>query len=172
MTVWKRCTSAGTAKRLPLGALAVLALLGLGGSFPGNASAQDGEARYFAAQTPGWHSIGNPRFDFWVDLPKRWRAFDRSENGDGYQIEVGNPGVALRVYGSYLETPAEPGDRVERFRFRDGSLGERIERGNEVIFVRRLPERFVFLSVQGPKGWRLRHAATIQLAAASLRPGT
>ena len=131
-----------------------------------------GEAKYFCAQDPDYHSIASARFNFWLDIPHNWRAVDSSTNGDGYFILTGNPRVDARVYGSEVELPTEPQKKTSVFLFRDGLKGVRVTASGSVYFTRQISQRQVtFYLASSDSAWLSENRRQIERIAASLRPG-
>lgn len=128
------------------------------------------EANYHPATSPRYKQLGSPRFNFWLDIPVDWRAFDRSATGDGYFLEVGNASVDARAYGSYMDDPGRHPER-KRFVFADGSQGWRETTPDHTSYIRPEGDRFLYFYVQAPAAWMKQNADAIAHVAASLRPG-
>lgn len=137
------------------------------------------EAKYFPSSIANYHSIANPRFNFWIDIPESWRAIDSFANGDGYYIQCGTPRIDIRVYGGYSVTAdtesikllAGKSGKVSRFAFKDGTEGFRISVGNKLYFVRFGQGKQITLYVSANTKWLKREARTIEAVARSLRHG-
>lgn len=130
------------------------------------------EASYFPTESSTFKKVGNPRFNFWFDIPTDWRAFDRSANGDGYFLDVGNPGVDVRAYGSGLDVVLDQSQDKTPFRFADGKLGWRLTKETSMTYVRPEGDHFLYLYVQAPAAWVKKNEEAISRVARSLRPGS
>jgi hypothetical protein len=49
-----------------------------------------------------WHSYGNARFNYWIDIPPGFPRIAEAENGDGGSSEASVGHAKLSVWGSYL----------------------------------------------------------------------
>lgn len=92
------------------------------------------EARYYPSSFENYKTGYNENFDFWFDMPEDWKAYDRSDSGDGYFIVTDNANMDIRVYGMYRTDTDEAfygslaGKKgiIEDFTFDDGAVGKKI----------------------------------------------
>ncbi|KQV46307.1 hypothetical protein ASC95_27295 [Pelomonas sp. Root1217] len=130
------------------------------------------EAHYFNTGDGNVKKVGNPRFNFWFDIPASWRAFDRSANGDGYFLDVGIAGVDVRTYGSWMDFDLDQSQNKTPFKFADGKLGWRLTKETSVTYVRPEGDHFLYLYVRAPAAWVKSNEEAIINVARSLRPGS
>jgi hypothetical protein len=152
---------------------------------PGNTETPSGErdhgteATYFPAHDPDYRTCSNAKFGFWFDLPRGWRAVDRSAVGDGYFIECGEHGIDIRIYGMQREpnddelfrTMVGDPEKVEPFSFRDGANGSVLFMDHIRYFVRSTPEVRVMLYVKADEAWYQKNKEIILAMARSIRFG-
>lgn len=139
------------------------------------------EAQYFPITDTATKAIGNARFDFWITIPSDWKAFARSENGDGYFIECGNKNIDIRVYGQNDVLPEEfyinsdDGGIVSEFKFDSGISGWSISKENSSIkFLYNTNERYVvfYINYEDDLEWFEENKEEIFLTAKTLQDGT
>jgi len=118
------------------------------------------------------HKILNARFKFSITMPKTWRAFDHSTNGDGYFIECDNPNVDIRVYGQNdLGDTLTAEEYSEEFPFSSGIVGWiTIESSNSITISYRSDGRIIemYVGYEGEEDWLIDNLETILLAAGSM----
>jgi hypothetical protein len=130
----------------------------------------DQATRDFPTASDPYNTVINPTFNFRLDLPAGWRAINKSANGDGYFLDVGNPAVDARAYGSYWDSLSDRPHRTP-FKFADGKTGWRANALGHVTYARAEGDRFLFLYVEAPASWLNQNAGTVDRVAKSLRPG-
>jgi hypothetical protein len=138
------------------------------------------EAKYYPSPKSGFKYAYNENFDFWFDLLEDWKAFDRSENGDGYFIVSENPKMDIRVYGMYKtgtdeefynELAGKKGT-VENFTFDDGVVGKRIFfTGSKVYYVHGDVDTYIcfYVNFKNDQAWYEANNEKLNEVAASLR---
>jgi len=130
------------------------------------------EAHYYPTSRTTFKKVGNARFNFWIDLPAGWHAYDRSANGDGYFLDVGSANVDARAYGSGMDFDLEQSQTKRRFKFADGKMGWRLTKANGVTYIREEDGHFLHLYVQAPEAWFKTNEAVLVIVAQSLRSGS
>lgn len=148
------------------------------------ATSDNGEeqAEYFSTDNPDYKTIGNARFNFWIDIPNDWKAFDSSANGDGYFIVSDNNLIDIRVYGGllingsddYLKVLKDNDGEISDFTFRDGTNGiEVVKSTSETEFTCLLKDRYISLYVNygADKAWLEKNKDIVMYIAKSLRSG-
>jgi hypothetical protein len=138
------------------------------------------KATFYKTDNPQYKKTGNPRFNFWFDLPVAWDAEDQSVNGDGYHIDSKNKRVNdIRIYGSYRTFSNEEYYDMVRdktgtiidFTFKDGSVGKIITKSTEHYFIRVETDRWITFYVNGPNDWYQQNQGQLIYIAKSMRPG-
>ncbi|HBC89611.1 MAG TPA: hypothetical protein DCZ94_21955 [Lentisphaeria bacterium] len=127
----------------------------------------------------GVKSIGNARFNFWIDIPVDWDAEDRSENGDGYFLLPGDNTVDLRVYGGHVmpendyttEMLQDPANHPIPFYFNDGYKGVSLTKREELYFIRTERNVHIIFYAKAQKSWLEKHESMLKTVASSLRFG-
>lgn len=138
------------------------------------------EARYYPTSLLNFKTAYNENFDFWFDLPEDWKAFDRSENGDGYFIVTDNPLMDVRVYGMFRTGTDEDfynsltgkNGTIEDYTFSDGEKGKKILiAGSKVYFIHIDGDTYIcfYVNFGKDKAWYESNAEKINSIAASLR---
>jgi hypothetical protein len=128
--------------------------------------------------------IGNPRFDFWIDIPSDWSAVDNSINGDGFVIDCGNSRVSLTAYGGfdlalgeewYYSRLHESYDSVNAFVFDNGSNGFIAERDSRIMYGQQNKNNgsMIYFNIDhgGDAEWYGANQEILLRIAKSLRPG-
>ena len=123
-------------------------------------------------------SIGNPRFNFWIDIPKEWTAEDRSANGDGFFIYGADSSLDIRVYGSLRVIDEEEewailtkGCKTKDFHFLDGHIGKQISCDYSLSFIRLSKDDLITFYVHGPRALIMSKLKLFETIAKSLRRG-
>jgi hypothetical protein len=137
------------------------------------------EATYFPAEDPDYRMCGNAKYNFWFDLPNRWKAVDKSAVGDGYFIECGSESADVRMYAMQREPPddefykllVEDRGEIKSFTFRDGREGRLVQKGNLRYFVRNADDVRIVFYVKVDERWYQEHEETIRYMARSVRMG-
>lgn len=143
---------------------------------------QNAEAEYYPTDNTGYKMIGNARFNFWIDIPNGWKAFDRSVNGDGYIILADNTNIDIRANGGLnIKSPQENIDdlnsdnkSVSDFTFRNGMVGKQvIKSDSEMRFTCFFSDRHInfYVNYEKDKNWFNENKDTILYIAKSLRSG-
>jgi hypothetical protein len=121
--------------------------------------------------SPAHAAIGrivNKDLGFYFDLPKKWEAYKTAEDGSGYVIVTPtNRDVDAWIFVSDDEMPLQGDEHIEPFYFDDG-MGKKITLGNTRTFSRIIRQRYVTISINGPKGWMKTHKGEIENLAKSL----
>lgn len=138
------------------------------------------EAKYYPSAVLDFKAAYNESFDFWFDIPEAWKAFDRSENGDGYFIVPDKANTDIRVYGMYktgtdeefFQTLAGKKGTTEDFVFSDGAIGKKVLiTGAREYFVRMDGDTYIcfYISFNDNLTWVENNAETLLKIAESLR---
>ncbi|HYW94185.1 MAG TPA: hypothetical protein VE870_01210 [Bacteroidales bacterium] len=124
-----------------------------------------------------FRKIENLRFGFTAKIPADWDATDKSDNGDGFVINLpsGQEGDAdIRMYGSYepLSSAEIDKDTLEIFGFADGMEGQALKDGGTLVVQRILGKnRFVVFSVkERQQGWIDANQKLLMTIAESMTP--
>lgn len=130
------------------------------------------EVAYFK-EDENSHTILNTRFHYFVTIPKSWRAFDRSVNGDGYFIECDNPNVDIRVYGQYDlgEDFVYEGAHSMEYIFESGIVGWiTTESERSITAAYRSEGRVIemYIGFEGEEDWLTENLETVLRTAGSL----
>lgn len=115
----------------------------------------DDEAIYKAVDSAeDFHKIVNARYQFSFHIPKTWRAFDKSGNGDGFFVEIPNSdSVDVRVFGEQIN-PAledfywESCEKLEEYTFTESLKGKRCIDKNEMTYSLKKNEERIIIYVK------------------------
>ncbi|TES92876.1 MAG: hypothetical protein E3J87_03745 [Candidatus Cloacimonadota bacterium] len=139
----------------------------------------DAEAEYFPIENSEYKTVANARFNFWFDLPKTWKAIDKSATGDGYFIITDNEKVDIRIYGSnkvlpdedYYESLTKDRGQIQDFEFRDGTKGKRIICKDILYFIRHEEDKRISFYIKADEDWYRKNKDILTHIAKSIRPG-
>lgn len=146
----------------------------------GEVSERETEAEYFPADNPETKNIGNTKFNFWITIPSDWKAFGRSENGDGYFIECENKNIDIRVYGQNDVLPSDhsyknvDGSVASEFVFDNGLSGwQTMKEKSYIKFFYSIDEKRVefYISYENDLEWYDANKEKILMTAKTLRNG-
>lgn len=144
-------------------------------------SSVDGkEAKYYPNALEGYKTAYNEMYDFWFDIPEKWKAVDRSEKGDGYYIIPDAADMDIRVYGLLKDTAEEDyylklsgkNGKIEDITFNDGEPGKKIQNANSrVYFVRVDGDSYIcfYVNFKSNPAWYQQNTDTLNYIAMSLR---
>jgi len=147
-----------------------------------NNQTTDKEAKYFTSTNSDYKKIGNARYNFWIDIPNEWKAFESSSNGDGYFIISDNDKIDIRVYGGILVSGAQnyldilKGDNgiVGDFKFNSNIIGKQVSKtDSNVTYTCSLGDIHLdfYVNYEKDKSWFDKNKSIIQNIAKSLRSG-
>jgi len=138
------------------------------------------EADYVPAGE-GFHSVGVARYNFWLTIPERWRAFDTARNGDGYYLDCGNEGIDARTYGgNYLPEveqdgyPHREGQQVTDFVFDSGTVGVAVllpEQSVRYLYIQDGRVITFFVNFSQDPDWYEANRTLLEQVAGTLRDG-
>lgn len=136
------------------------------------------EANYQATEDDATVKVVNERYDFSFEIPKAWKAVDKSNNGDGFFIDSGNKSVDMRVYGENLEGNEIMAEMelktcvsTEDFKFSDGYPGIKCLQNSDTYYYYDTPQTRIVFYVHADKKWNTENAATVLAIAKSISSG-
>jgi len=137
------------------------------------------KATFYQTANKKYKTTGNPRFNFWFDIPISWDAEDRSSNGDGYFIIPENDKIDIRIYAGYKDSYdkeyynrlCESNGKINDFQFRDGSFGKYIENKNNRYYIKEEQDVMINLFVNCENKWFSQNKDDIEYIARSIRRG-
>jgi len=137
------------------------------------------EATYYQTDDPLFKKTVNVKFGFWFDIPKDWKAIDKSETGDGYYIVTGDDNVDMRIYGSqkvfsdseYFKMLLAEGGKLTDFKFRDEAMGKRIETYGKIYFLRTEENIRITLYLSAKEKWFHQNKEIVEKIARSIKLG-
>ncbi len=136
------------------------------------------EANYHATEESGFLKVVNERYDFSFEIPKEWKAIDKSNNGDGFYIDCGNKSVDLRIYGENLEGNEIMAEMelktcvsTETFKFSDGYPGIKCNQNSDTYYYYDTPQTRIVFYIHADKKWNGENAAIVSSIAKSISSG-
>lgn len=133
------------------------------------------EATYEKSVDSGNKTITSDRYGFTIEIPDNWTATDKSNNGDGYFLSVGDKSVDLRVYGENLagneilaEMELKTCETTENFIFANGYPGIKCYQSGDYYYYYDTPKTRVIFYVHAPKNWVERNKVLIESVVKSL----
>ena len=136
------------------------------------------EANYHATEDNAFLKVVNERYDFSFEIPKAWKAIDKSNNGDGFYIDCGNKSVDMRVYGENLEGNEIMAEMelktcvsTEDYKFGDGYPGIKCNQNSDTYYYYDTPQTRIVFYIHADKKWNSENAATVNAIAKSISSG-